>query len=144
MILATRYVVRAYLSQSILSSPHSATCAWCVFNTFTTSSSGVYGVRIVNMIYGLSRWPGEKSGHSTGQDTSHFTPPMPSQVLCRQHSHHSPSFSSVSLFLLNIRSCSLPRYLAFLLICYWYVFPQWHKTLYNRPFSPSSSQWGAS
>lgn len=93
MILATRYVVRAYRSQSILSSPHSATCAWCVFNTFTTSSSGVYGVRIVNMIHGPSRWPGGKSGHSTGQDTSHFTPPMPSQVLCRQHSHHSPSFS---------------------------------------------------
>lgn len=84
MILATRYVVRAYRSQSILSSPHSATCAWYVFNTFTTSSNGVYGIRVVNMIYGPSRWPGGKSGLSTGQDTSHFTPPMPRQVLCRQ------------------------------------------------------------
>lgn len=46
------------------------------------SSSGVSGVRIVNMIYGPCCWPGGKPGHSTGQDTPHFTPTMPSQALC--------------------------------------------------------------
>lgn len=64
-------------------SPGSATCARCLFHTFTTSSSGVSGVRIVKMIYGASCWPGGKSDHSPGQNTPHFTPATPSQVQCR-------------------------------------------------------------
>lgn len=72
------------------------------FTALPTSSSGVSGVRIVNMIYGPSCWPAGKSGHSTGQDTPHFTPNMPSQALCRQYSRHSQSLSfflSLYLFL---------------------------------------------
>lgn len=65
-------------------SPRSATCAWFGFHSFTTSSSGVSGVRIINMIYGPSCWPGPKSSHITGQDTPHFTPAIPSQALGRQ------------------------------------------------------------
>lgn len=82
-------------SQSICS-PCCATCARCVFHTFTTSSSGVSGVRIVNMIYGPSCWPGGKYSHSTGQDTPHFTPAMPSQALCRQYGHCSQFLSILS------------------------------------------------
>lgn len=82
-----------FTSPLSMCSPCSATQAWCAFHTFVTSSSGVSGVMIVNMIYGPCCWLGGKSGHSTGQDALHFTLAMPSQVLRTQCCLYSYSSS---------------------------------------------------
>ncbi|CAG5865797.1 unnamed protein product [Menidia menidia] len=44
-------------------SPHSATCAWCTFYTFTTGCREVSRVRVVNMIYGPTCRPANGVHH---------------------------------------------------------------------------------
>lgn len=62
------------------------------FTALPQAAVASLGVRIVNMIYGPSRWPRWEvwPQHWPG-DTPHFTPTMPSQALCRQYSRHSQS-----------------------------------------------------